>query len=85
MFLSFWLSFPKGICCCFVLVCDDATNSPAKHQPEGHGFSRAAKSNLSRTLKTMVRYGLVYFELGPGRQFAPRTNYSGVKLEMTFQ
>jgi predicted transcriptional regulator len=44
-----------------------------------------AKSNLSRTLKTMERYGLVYFEQGPGRQIAPRTNYSGVKLEMTFQ
>ena len=44
-----------------------------------------AKSNLSRTLKTMERYGLVYFEQGPGRQIAPRTNYCGVKLEMTFQ
>jgi predicted transcriptional regulator len=44
-----------------------------------------AKSNLSRTLKTMERYGLVYFEQGPGRQIAPRTHYSGVKLEMTFQ
>ena len=44
-----------------------------------------AKSNLSRTLRTMERYGLVYFEQGPGRQIAPRTNYSGVKLEMTFQ
>jgi predicted transcriptional regulator len=43
-----------------------------------------AKSNLSRTLKTMERYGLVYFEQGPGRQIAPRTNYSGVKLELTF-
>jgi predicted transcriptional regulator len=44
-----------------------------------------AKSNLSRTLKTMERYGLVYFEQRPGRQIAPRVNYSGVKLEMTFQ
>ena len=26
-----------------------------------------AKSNLSRTLKTMERYGLVYFEQRPGR------------------
>ena len=43
-----------------------------------------AKSNLSRTLKTMERYGLVYFEQGPGRQIAPRVNYSGVELEMTF-
>jgi predicted transcriptional regulator len=44
-----------------------------------------AKSNLSRTLKTMERYGLVYFEQGPGRQIAPRVNCSGVKLEITFQ
>jgi predicted transcriptional regulator len=44
-----------------------------------------AKSNLSRTLKTMESYGLVHFERGPGRQRAPRVNYSGVKLEMIFQ
>jgi predicted transcriptional regulator len=46
--------------------------------------SGRAKSNLSRTLKTMEQYGLVRFEQGPGRQIAPRTNYSGVALEMTF-
>ncbi len=44
-----------------------------------------AKSNLSRTLKTMESYGLVHFEKGPGRQLAPRVKYSGVKLEMIFQ
>lgn len=44
-----------------------------------------AKSNLSRTLKTMEGYGLVHFEKGPGRQLAPRVNYSGVELEMRFQ
>ncbi len=44
-----------------------------------------AKSNLSRTLKTMERYGLIHFEKGPGRQLAPRVSYSGVKLEMIFQ
>jgi predicted transcriptional regulator len=44
-----------------------------------------AKSNLSRTLKTMERYGLVHFEKGPGHQLAPRVDYSGVELEMTFQ
>ncbi len=43
-----------------------------------------AKSNLSRTLKTMERYGLVHFEEGPGRQLAPRVDYSGVELELTF-
>ena len=44
-----------------------------------------AKSNLSRTLRTMERYGLVCFEEGPGRQIAPRVNYSGVELEMSFR
>jgi len=44
-----------------------------------------AKSNLSRTLRTMERYGLVHFEQGPGRQIAPRVNYSGVKLELSFR
>jgi predicted transcriptional regulator len=44
-----------------------------------------AKSNLSRTLKTMERYGLVHFEKGSGRQLAPRVNYSGVELEVPFQ
>jgi predicted transcriptional regulator len=32
-----------------------------------------AKSNLSRTLKTMERYGLVQFEKGKGRTLARRT------------
>jgi len=44
-----------------------------------------ALSNLSRTLKTMERYGIVYFEKGPGREIAPRVHYSGVELEVRFQ
>jgi predicted transcriptional regulator len=47
--------------------------------------SGRAKSSLSRTLKNMERYGLVHFEEGPNRQRAPRLNYSGVELEMSFQ
>jgi predicted transcriptional regulator len=47
--------------------------------------SGRATSNLSRTLKTMERYGLVHFEAGPNRQLAPRVNYSGVELELPFQ
>lgn len=43
-----------------------------------------AKSNLSRTLHTMEQYGLIHFEKGPGRQLAPRANYSGISLEMLF-
>jgi predicted transcriptional regulator len=46
--------------------------------------SGRATSNLSRTLKTMERYGLVHFETGPNRQLAPRVNYSGVELELSF-
>ena len=43
-----------------------------------------AKSNLSRTLKTMESYDLIHFEKGRGREIAPRVNYSGVALEMAF-
>jgi predicted transcriptional regulator len=32
----------------------------------------------------MERYGLVRFEEGEGREVAPRVNYSGVELEMSF-
>lgn len=43
-----------------------------------------AKSNLSRTLRTMEQYGLIHFEKGTGRQLAPRANYAGISLEMPF-
>jgi len=46
--------------------------------------SGRAASNLSRTLKTMERYGLVHFEKGANRQLAPRVDYSGVTFEMSF-
>lgn len=46
--------------------------------------SGRAAPNLSRTLKSMERYGLVHFEKGANRQLAPRVNYSGVELEMSF-
>ena len=41
-----------------------------------------ALSNLSRTLKTMERYGLVRFEKGAGRQLAPRVTYTDIVLAM---
>ena len=47
--------------------------------------SGRATSNLSRTLRTMERYGLVHFVQGPNRQLVPHVNYSGVELEMSFQ
>ena len=42
-----------------------------------------AKSNLSRTLHTMERYGLVKFEKGEGRQLAPRVNYTNLEFDVS--
>jgi len=44
-----------------------------------------AKSNLSRTLKTMERYGLVSFEQGKGRTLVPRTPYTDVVLDLSLR
>jgi predicted transcriptional regulator len=44
--------------------------------------SGRARSNLSRTLRTMERYGLVRFVKGSGRQLAPRVHYSDIVLDM---
>lgn len=41
-----------------------------------------AKSNLSRTLKTMERYGLIRLEPRPGRALAPRVAYDEVRFEV---
>lgn len=47
--------------------------------------SGRATSNLSRTLRTMERYGLLQLTHGPNRQLVPHVKYSGVELEMSFQ
>jgi len=39
-----------------------------------------APSNVSRTLRTMERYGLVRFEPGEGKARVPRVPYAGVTL-----
>jgi len=44
-----------------------------------------AKSNLSRTLKTLERYGLVNFERGTGRTLAPRTPFTHVVLDLSLK
>ncbi len=44
-----------------------------------------AKSNLSRTLKTMERHGLVRFEKGKGRTRVPRTPYTDVVLDLSLR
>jgi predicted transcriptional regulator len=47
-------------------------------------LSGRATSNLSRTLKTMEKYGIVEMRERNGRRVAPRVAYSGFKLEMPF-
>jgi predicted transcriptional regulator len=44
-----------------------------------------AKSNLSRTLRTMERYGLVTFEKGKGGTLMPRTPYTDVVLDLSLR
>jgi len=41
-----------------------------------------AKSNLSRTLKTMERYGLVHLTRGTRGRIAPKVLYDRVELEL---
>jgi predicted transcriptional regulator len=44
-----------------------------------------AKSNLSRTLKTLERHNLVHFEKGKGRTLVPRTSYTDVVLDLSLR
>lgn len=61
-----------------------AETEPASLQALAERTGRA-KSNLSRTLKTMERYGLVAFERGNGRNLAPRTPYTHVVLDLSLR
>ena len=45
-------------------------------------LSGRAKSNLSRTLKTLEGYGLVRLEKGKGGKILPRVPYSDIVLDM---
>ena len=45
-------------------------------------LSGRAKSNLSRTLKTLERYGLVHLKKGKGGKITPRIPYSDIVLDM---
>ncbi len=45
-------------------------------------LSGRAKSNLSRTLKTMARYGLVELKKGEGGAIIPRVPYTDIALEV---
>ena len=44
--------------------------------------SGRALSNLSRTLKTMERYGLVQFDKGAGRSRIPRVMYTNIEFAL---
>lgn len=44
--------------------------------------SGRAKSNLSRTLQTMARYGLVRLEKGEGRKIKPVVTFERVELRL---
>jgi predicted transcriptional regulator len=58
----------------------------AKSEPgslsELAALSGRAKSNLSRTLKTMERHGLVRLKRGAGGSVVPRVPYSDIVLDM---
>jgi predicted transcriptional regulator len=45
-------------------------------------LSGRAKSNLSRTLRTMERYGLVRLETGDGRKLSPQVAFERVELQL---
>ncbi len=45
-------------------------------------FSGRAKSNLSRTLRTLEHYGLVHLEKGYKGRIAPRVPYSDIVLDV---
>lgn len=58
----------------------------AERQPDSldslAAASGRAKSNLSRTLQTMARYGLVRLEKGDGRKLKPVVTFERVELTL---
>jgi predicted transcriptional regulator len=58
----------------------------AKRKPmsltELEAISGRAKSNLSRTLRTMERYGLVELSEGEHQRVIPRVPYNRIRFEM---
>ena len=58
----------------------------AEAQPESLAalaeLSGRAKSNLSRTLRTMERYGLVQLRKGEGGTVVPRVHYRDITLDV---
>lgn len=64
----------------------DLLNLIAREKPasltELESLSGRAKSNLSRTLNTMARYGLVELSEGSRGRLVPRVCYDRIELEM---
>ena len=58
-----------------------ATQQPAS-LAELETISGRARSNLSRTLRTMEKYGLVTLEPGENRTIRPRVPYDRIKVDM---
>jgi predicted transcriptional regulator len=58
----------------------------AKRRPDSldslAAASGRARSNLSRTLRTMARYGLVRLEKGEGRKLRPVVTFERVELRL---
>lgn len=61
-------------------------NLISEAQPESlaelSALSGRATSNLSRTLKTMEKYGLVRLKKGEGGRIAPRVPYTDIVLDV---
>ena len=66
------------------LLATIAATHPSSLQELAERTGRRA-SNLSRTLKTMERYGLVRFAKGKGRTVLPRTPYTDVVLDVSLR
>ena len=61
----------------------------AEHSPKSLDelarLTGRAKSNLSRTLKTMEGYGLLQLERGPRGRIKPTVQYKKVELELPLE
>jgi predicted transcriptional regulator len=57
----------------------------AEHQPKDYtelvALSGRSKPSLSRTLKTMERYGLIELERGNGKRVTPHALYTDVEVK----
>jgi len=64
------------------LLLDLIIEQQPKSLAELEALSGRAKSNLSRTLKTMERFGLVELVKGAGGTLEPRVPYNEIQLDL---